>query len=111
MTTTRVPYGDATPAQLREAIAPERQADFDTSFQRALTATARTLSPRPLEEFLAHWRRLAWAQNHDGHDAWRLAMARADYTLATGGQRPPVDATITQIRRLLAERQRAPAGG
>ena len=59
----------------------------------------------PLEEFLAHWRRVAWAQNANGHDSWRRLLARADYILATGGEWPPAGASAEEIRRLLRERQ------
>lgn len=102
---TKVPFADASLAELREAILPEEQGDFDASLREALDAVAETLSLNPLEECLTHWRRLAWAQNADGHDAWRRVLARADYTLATGGDWPPQDASTEEIRTLLAQRR------
>lgn len=96
-TAVKIPYSDASPAQLRDAILPEERDQFDAGFQRALAAVGETLSLEPLEEFLAHWRRLAWAQNHDGHDAWRLVLARADYTLATG-KMAPAGLTVQELR-------------
>lgn len=58
-TTTQrlLPFSDASPAQLREAILPEERDEFDASWRRALDATAETLSLKPLGDFLTHWRR------------------------------------------------------
>ena len=107
MTTTaaKVPYVDASPAELREAILPEDRDQFDASFRRALDAMADSLSLEPLQQFLEHWRRIAWSAHAYGHDSWRQVLARAEYTLATGGERPPFDATAGEIRQLLRERQ------
>lgn len=106
-TATKIPYADASPAQIREAILPEEHDQFDASLRRALDAVAETLSLNPLEEFLAHWRRMAWCQTHDGHDTWRRVLARAQYTLATGGDRPSADASAEQIHELLRRREPA----
>jgi len=106
-TAVKPPYTDASPAQLREAILPEERGQFDDSFRRALAAMGETLSLAPLEDFLEHWRRIAWAQNANGHNSWRQLLARVEYTLATGGERPPVDASAAQIRDLLRQRELA----
>ena len=100
-TTTKVPYADASPAELREAILPEERDQFDASFRRALDKVAQTLTLDALDSFLEHWRRVAWAQNANGHDSWRALMAEVERRLA-GGAPPPgmvseeeMDALIT----------------
>ncbi len=87
-TATKVPFADASPAEIRAAIIPEDRERFDTSLRRALDAVADTLSLEPLREFLAHWRRLAFCQNHDGHDTWRQTLAKADRIRTTGQAEP-----------------------
>ncbi|HEU0127257.1 MAG TPA: DUF6247 family protein [Pseudonocardiaceae bacterium] len=88
-TTTKVPYADASPAELREAILPEERDQFDASFRRALDQVAQTLTLDALDSFLQHWRRVAWAQNAHGHDSWRALLAEVECRLAGGA--PPRD--------------------
>lgn len=88
VTATKVPFADASPAEIRAAILPEDRDQFDASLRRALDSVADTLSLNPLEQFLAHWRRLAFCQNHDGHDTWCEALAKADRILTTGQPEP-----------------------
>ncbi len=86
--TVQIPYADASPAQLREAILPEDVPAFDVSFQRALDEVGRTRRLDALESFLAHWRRIARSATANGHDAWRAALATADRIRATGQPTP-----------------------
>lgn len=85
---TKVPFSDASLAEIREAIVPEDRDQFDASLRRALDSVASTLTLDPLNDFLAHWRRLAWSQTAEGHDAWRAMLARAEY-IKQHGKRPP----------------------
>ena len=85
---TKVPFADASPAEIRAAILPEEQGDFDASLREALNAVAETLSLVPLEECLASWRLTAWAQTAKGHDAYRDMLTRAERILATGQPTP-----------------------
>ncbi|MGH3797280.1 MAG: DUF6247 family protein [Pseudonocardiaceae bacterium] len=85
---TKVPFADASPAELREAILPEERAQFDEGFRRALDTAAVTLRLDELEKFLTHWRRIAWCQTDAGHDKWRAVLREADRRLA-GGAPPP----------------------
>lgn len=73
----QLPYADATPAELREAILPEEQAEFDAHLQRTKDAVVETFSFEPLWEFLEHWRIHARLANHRGHDHWRGVLDRA----------------------------------
>ena len=103
-TATKVPFADASPAEIREAILPEERDQFDSSYRRALDAAAETLRLDELTEFLAHWRRLAWCHTAHGHDAWRALMAKAERTLRTG-ELPPGTVSADEIRDMLRARQ------
>jgi len=87
-TAVQIPYADASPAELREAILPEDLESFDEQFQAALDAAAQTRRLDKLEAFLEQWRRIARSANHRGHNHWRQVLARADHTLRTGTCRP-----------------------
>lgn len=89
--TTKVPFADASPAQLREAILPEDVPEFDRHYQRALDEARTTLRLDELEKFLELWRRVAWSATAHGHDRWRAVLAQAQRRLAGG---PPPAATV-----------------
>lgn len=101
-TATKVPFADASPAEIREAILPEDVEQFDASWRRAVDETARTLSLKPLDEFLTHWRVNARVVNHKGHDHWRgvLDLARR----IEAGERFPSAISGEEMKRQIAER-------
>lgn len=102
--TSRFPYADASPAELRDAILPEDQDSFDDGYQRALDAAAQTLHLDELEAFLSHWRRIAWSVAWKGAEAWRALLAKADRILTTG-QLPVGTVSVNEIREKLRVRQ------
>ena len=51
-TVVQLPYANASPAELREAILPEDVESFDEQFQATLDAAARTRRLDKLEPFL-----------------------------------------------------------
>lgn len=102
-TAVKVPFADASPAELREAILPEDRDQFDLSYRAALNTAAETLRLDELESFLAHWRRLAWCQTDAGHDTWRAMLANADRILATG-EPPPGAVSQEETEQRLAAR-------
>ena len=102
-TVVQLPYANASPAELREAILPEDVESFDEQFQAALDAAARTRRLDKLEAFLEQWRRIARSANHRGHDHWREVLARADRTLRTG-EVPPGAASEEEMADLIAAR-------
>lgn len=102
--TSKVPYADASPAELRNAILPEDQDAFDDGYRRALDAAAQTLHLDELETFLAHWRRIAWSVAWEGPEAWRALLAKADRILTTG-QLPVGTVSADEIREKLQVRQ------
>jgi hypothetical protein len=66
---TRPPFADASPAEVRAALLPEEQPDFDREYQHALEVAAATLRLDELEATLRTWRRVAWSTSADpaGH--------------------------------------------
>ncbi len=102
--TSRVPYADASPAELRDAILPADQDAFDDSDRRALEAAAQTLHLDELEAFLDHWRRIDRAVAGEGTEAWRALLAKADRLLTTG-QLPVGTVSADEIREKLRVRQ------
>lgn len=106
MTTTAVelPFATASPAEIRGAILPEDQPQFDEQFQKALQAVAETLRLDELDRFLEHWRRIAWSVTAHGHDSWRVLLAKAEHTLRTG-ELPPGTVSADEVRERLRVRQ------
>jgi hypothetical protein len=102
-TAVQLPYANASPAELREAILTEDVESFDEQFQAALDAAAQTRRLDKLEAFLEQWRRIARSANHRGHDHWREVLARADHTLRTG-EVPPGAASEEEMADLIAAR-------
>jgi Family of unknown function (DUF6247) len=102
-TVVQLPYANASPAELWEAILPVDVERFDEQFQAALDAAARTRRLDKLEAFLEQRRRLARSANHRGHDHWREVLAQADHTLRTGDV-PPGAASEEEMADLIAAR-------
>jgi Family of unknown function (DUF6247) len=102
-TAVQIPYADASPAELRDAILPEDVESFDEQFQAALDTAAHTRRLDKLEAFLEQWRRIARSANHRGHNHWRQVLARADHTLHTGDV-PTGAASEEQMAELIAAR-------
>ncbi|MGH3931973.1 MAG: DUF6247 family protein [Pseudonocardiaceae bacterium] len=105
-----IPFADASPAELREAILPEDVERFDASLQRATDAVVETLSLDPVWEFLEHWRRIARVVNHNGHDHWRGVMARADYINQHGHPPPGTKTYSADESRAMVQRRLAGLG-
>jgi hypothetical protein len=107
-TATRVPFADASPAELREAILPEGRDAFDAEYACALEVARDTLRLDELDRFLTRWRRVAWLQTGMGPQRWRTMLTTAAHINSTG-QVPPGTVTYSadevreQIHRRLAE--------
>lgn len=81
---TRPPYADASPAEIRAALIPEEQVQFDLQYGRALEAAQTSYSLEQLERVLSAWRRVAAITTARGPDAHRRTLARAKETLDAG---------------------------
>lgn len=101
MTTVQpVPFAGVSPAQIREAIPPEDQPEFDQQWRAALAAAADTLSLDEVHETLECWRRVAWLVTAHGLEGYRRMMATAEQTLRTG-QGPPGGVPWEQVKNRL----------
>lgn len=91
-TAVKIPFADASPAEIREAILPEDQDAFDRQYREALRVAAETYRLDDLEKTLASWRLNARQVAAEGPKAWRALLAKADRILTTGelpsGTRP-----------------------
>jgi hypothetical protein len=86
-TATKVPFADASPAQIREVLLPEELPQFEEQYAEALRVAAQEYRLDTLEECLADWRRIAWMTASDP-EAHRRMLARAEYTTRTGQLMP-----------------------
>ena len=98
---TKVPFSDASPAEVREVLLPEERPQFEEQYRQALRVAAETYSFDALHQTMQDWRRIAW-MTHSDPEAHRLMLARADYTLATR-KRAPAAASAREVRELLGE--------
>jgi hypothetical protein len=73
----------ASPAQIRAALLPEEQPEFDRQYQRALDIARETLSLNQLHAMLEHWRRIAVMTQADPV-VHRQMLRAAEHTLRTG---------------------------
>jgi hypothetical protein len=82
--TTRPPFADASPAEIRAALVAEEQGEFDRQYRRALEAAGASYSLDQLDMTLTAWRRVAWMTTAHGPEAYRRMLAKAEHTLRTG---------------------------
>jgi hypothetical protein len=97
------PFADASPVEIRAALLPEDQPEFDRQWREALTVAAETLSLDEVHDTLESWRRIAWLVSEHGHEGYRRMMAQTQETLRTG-QSPPGSVGIDEIEALIRAR-------
>lgn len=96
-------FKDASPWEIRAALVPEEQPDFDRQWRKALTEAADSLDLADVFHVLDSWRRRAMTTTHLGHSGYRNMLARAKERLRTGT--PPADSVpLSEIKELIAER-------
>ena len=81
-------FKDASPREVRAALAPEEQPDFDRQWRKALTEAADSLDLTDVHRVLDSWRRRAMITTHLDHDGYRRMLARAEHILRTGERMP-----------------------
>jgi hypothetical protein len=96
-------FADASPREVRAALLPEEQSDFDQQWRDALNGAAESLDLADVFQVLDSWRRRAWITTHLGHDGYRRMLARAERTLRTG-EPEPGSVPLEEIKALIAER-------
>jgi hypothetical protein len=81
-------FKDASPREVRAALVPEEQPDFDQQWRKALTEAADSLELTEMFTILDSWRRRATTTTYLGHDGYRRMLARAERILRTGEPEP-----------------------
>lgn len=98
-TAVRVPFSDATPAEIREVLLPEELPEFERQYRRALEVAAETFSLDELAKTLRSWRRIAWMTDSDP-EAHRRMLHNVERTLRTG-QSPPGSVPWNELKARL----------
>jgi len=96
-------FKDASPREVRAALVPEEQPDFDRQWRNALSEAADSLDLADTMRILDSWRRRAWITTQLGHNGYRQMLARAEERLRTG-EAPPDSVPLDEIKELIAER-------
>lgn len=81
-------FKDASPREVRAALVPEDQPDFDQQWRKALTEAVDSLDLTQVHNVLDSWRRRATITTHLGHDGYRNMLAKAERILRTGEPEP-----------------------
>ena len=102
-TAAKIPFADTSPAEIREAILPEDQPEFDRQWRAALAVAADTLSLDEVHKILASWRLMARQVSAQGPEAWRRLLSKAERTLRTG-ERPSGMVPMEEVDELIRER-------
>jgi hypothetical protein len=88
---------------LRAALAPEDAATFDEQWRAAMAAAVDTLDLTGVHEVLDAWRPVAWLTSARGVAGYRRVLARAEQTLAAGGELPAGSVPLDVVRLRIAE--------
>jgi Family of unknown function (DUF6247) len=96
-------FKDASPREVRAALVPEEQPDFDRQWRKAMTEAADSLELADVHRVLDSWRRRATITTHLGHDGYRRMLAKAERILRTGEPEPD-SVSLEEIKELIAGR-------
>lgn len=81
---TRPPFADASPAEVRAALIDEECVEFDRQYAAALETARDSYSLTELETVLTAWRRVAAITRTHGPQAHRQMLNQAEHTARTG---------------------------
>jgi hypothetical protein len=81
-------FRDASPREIRAALIPEEQPDFDRQWRSTMAETTETLELGQMHSFLESWRRRATITTSLGHSGYRRMLTQAENTLRTGEPSP-----------------------
>ena len=79
-----MPFADASPARVRQALTPEDQAAFDRQWQPLMAQATERLDLTEVPEALEAWRQVAWVTSARGTEAYRRTLASAEERLQSG---------------------------
>jgi Family of unknown function (DUF6247) len=98
-----VPFADATPAQVRAALAAEDVPLFDAAWQASMVRATHALDLAEVFETLTACRRIARVTAALGVDGYRRMVSTAEQILTTG-QRPTGTTPVAEVQARLAGR-------
>lgn len=96
-------FADATPKQVRAALIPEEQPDFDHQWRQAMAEAAETFDLSTVVEIVDSWRRRATITTYLGHAGYRRMLIQAENTLRTG-EPPPGSVPLEDVKAYIAGR-------
>ena len=80
----RVPFADASPARVREALTAEDRAAFDQQWRVLMARATERLDLSEVQEALRGWRQVAWVTSAHGPEVYRRTLASAQQRLQSG---------------------------
>lgn len=90
-------FRDASPREIRAALIPEEQVDFDVTWRAAMTKAAETMELTEVFETLQSWRHHAMITEELGHSGYRRWLAEAEQR-ARAGESPPGSVPWSQLK-------------
>jgi len=83
-----MPFADASPARVREALTAEDRAVFDRQWRALMARATERLDLSEVQEALQGWRQVAWVTSAHGPAVYRQTLASAQERLQTGERAP-----------------------
>jgi Family of unknown function (DUF6247) len=80
----RMPFADASPKRIREALTAEDRAEFDRQWRDLMARATERLDLTEVQEALESWRQVAWVTSAHGPAIYERALASAQERLQTG---------------------------
>ncbi len=84
----RVPFADASPARIREALTAEDAAVFDRQWRALMQRATERLDLTEVHEALEAWRQVAWVTSAHGPEVYRRTLGSAHERLQSGERAP-----------------------
>ena len=84
----RVPFVDASPARVREALIAEDRAAFDQQWRVLMSRATERLDLSEVHEALQEWRHVAWVTSAHGPEVYRRTLASAQQRQQSGDRAP-----------------------
>lgn len=80
----RVPFADASPAEVRAALTVEDAAAFDRQWRALMARATERLDLSEVQEALEGWRQVAWVTSAQGPEAYLRTLVSAQERLQSG---------------------------
>jgi hypothetical protein len=90
-------FRDASPREVRAALIPEEQAEFDQAWRQAMVEAADSQDLTGVFRTLDNWRTHAMITDELGHDGYRRWLATLEHRSRTG-ERPPGSVPWSQLK-------------